>query len=77
MAPRVHGHDLFLVTPLREGADVGRRLSVGEVGSNGEGHSSRPISTGNTVVLVVPMIGIKLLAGKSKSKVDGVGPPMS
>lgn len=36
MSPRVHRDNLLLVSPLREGANVGGRLGVGEVGSIGD-----------------------------------------
>ncbi len=33
MTQGVHSDDLFLVTPLREGPDIDRGLSVGEIRS--------------------------------------------
>ena len=33
MAKRIHGHDLLLVGPLREGSNANSWLGVGEIGS--------------------------------------------
>ena len=33
MTPWIHGHNLFLVCPLREGANIDRRFCVGKVGT--------------------------------------------
>lgn len=33
MSPRVHGDNLLVVSPLREGANIGGRLGVGKIGS--------------------------------------------